>query len=55
ARPYNDLEPLTPEDVAEAILFMVTRPAHVNVAEVILLARHQAGTRDFFRKPRGGS
>ncbi|MDZ4804625.1 MAG: SDR family NAD(P)-dependent oxidoreductase [Candidatus Eisenbacteria bacterium] len=55
SRPYNDLEPLTPEDVAEAILFTVSRPAHVNVAEIILLARHQAGTRDFFRKPRGGS
>lgn len=54
-RPYTDLEPLKPEDVAEAILFTVSRPAHVNVAEIILLARHQAGTRDFFRKPRGES
>ncbi len=54
-RPYTDLEPLAPEDVAEAILFTVSRPAHVNVAEIILLARHQAGTRDFYRKPRGES
>ncbi len=51
-RPYTDLEPLTADDVAESILFVVTRPAHVNVAEIILVARHQASTRDFFRKPR---
>jgi 3-hydroxy acid dehydrogenase/malonic semialdehyde reductase len=51
-RPYTDLEPLTAADVAESILFVVTRPAHVNVAEIILVARHQASTRDFFRKPR---
>ncbi|HEX7878601.1 MAG TPA: SDR family NAD(P)-dependent oxidoreductase, partial [Candidatus Eisenbacteria bacterium] len=51
-RPYVDLEPLTATDVAESVLFVVSRPAHVTVAEVILVARNQASTRDYFRKPR---
>lgn len=31
---YKGVTPLTGEDVAEAILFCVTRPAHVNVREI---------------------
>ncbi len=39
---YRQFPPLKPEDVAEAILWCVTRPAHVNVAEVILMPTDQA-------------
>lgn len=32
---------LDPEDVAEAVLWVATRPAHVSVADLVLLPRHQ--------------
>jgi NADP-dependent 3-hydroxy acid dehydrogenase YdfG len=39
---YQGFEPLKAEDVAELIQFMVTRPAHVNIAEVLILPAAQA-------------
>jgi 3-hydroxy acid dehydrogenase/malonic semialdehyde reductase len=39
---YQGFQPLTAEDVADVILFMVTRPAHVNLADVVLLPTAQA-------------
>jgi 3-hydroxy acid dehydrogenase/malonic semialdehyde reductase len=33
---YAGLTPLTPEDVAECILFALTRPAHVNIDELVI-------------------
>ncbi|RSK34518.1 SDR family NAD(P)-dependent oxidoreductase [Hymenobacter metallilatus] len=41
AKVYEGFEPLRPEDVADVIRFMVTRPPHVNVAEVLLLPTAQ--------------
>lgn len=41
AKVYDGFQPLTALDVAEVIVFMVTRPAHVNVAEVLLLPAAQ--------------
>jgi NADP-dependent 3-hydroxy acid dehydrogenase YdfG len=38
---YKGYEPLRAEDVADVIQFMVTRPAHVNIAEVLLLPAAQ--------------
>ncbi|MFN8193707.1 MAG: SDR family NAD(P)-dependent oxidoreductase [Nocardioidaceae bacterium] len=35
-------EPLTADDVAEAITWMVTRPAHVNIDELVIRPRAQA-------------
>ena len=35
-------EPLTAEDVADAITWMVTRPAHVNIDELVIRPRAQA-------------
>lgn len=52
---YAGIDPLTPEDVAEAVLYAVTRPAHVQVAEIILLAGNQASARDVVRRPPPGS
>jgi NADP-dependent 3-hydroxy acid dehydrogenase YdfG len=46
---YEGLTPLGPEDVAECVIFAVTRPAHVNVDEIVLRPRDQATARDFFR------
>jgi len=39
---YDGLDPLTPDDVAEAILFCATRPRNANVRELILTAGAQA-------------
>jgi 3-hydroxy acid dehydrogenase/malonic semialdehyde reductase len=39
---YKGFEPLKAEDIAEVIQFMVTRPAHVNIAEVLVLPAAQA-------------
>lgn len=39
---YNGMTPLTAMDVAEAILFCITRPVHVNVHEVLLMPTDQA-------------
>ncbi|WP_026462849.1 SDR family NAD(P)-dependent oxidoreductase [Adhaeribacter aquaticus] len=39
---YQGMQPLVAEDVAELILFMATRPAHVNLADVLLLPLAQA-------------
>jgi serine 3-dehydrogenase len=40
---YQGLMPLTPEDVADVVLFCATRPAHVNLSEVLLLPTDQSG------------
>ncbi len=39
---YKGLTPLSAVDVAEAVVFVATRPAHVNVAEMVLLPTDQA-------------
>ncbi len=39
---YAGVDALTPGDVADAILYAVTRPAHVNVGEIVLWAAAQA-------------
>ncbi|MEC4814879.1 MAG: SDR family oxidoreductase [Scytonema sp. PMC 1069.18] len=39
---YQGLTPLTPDDVADVVLFCVTRPAHVNINEIILMPVDQA-------------
>ena len=44
AKVYQGLTPLTGEDIADAILWAVTRPAHVNIARISLSTIHQANT-----------
>lgn len=39
---YEGYQPLTAQDVAEVIAFVATRPAHVNIAELLLLPTDQA-------------
>lgn len=39
---YEGFEPLKPEDIAEVIVFMVTRPQHVNLADLLVLPTAQA-------------
>ena len=39
---YRGLTPLTPEDVADCIVWAATRPAHVNIDEIVLRPLDQA-------------
>lgn len=50
---YAGFEPLRPEDVADAILYATTRPAHVNVGEIVLWPTAQASTTQVQRRPSG--
>lgn len=40
---YQGVTPLTADDVADCVSFAVTRPPHVNVDTLVVLARDQAG------------
>ncbi len=42
---YDGFTPLNAEDIAEAILFAVTRPPHVNIDDMLIMATSQARTR----------
>jgi NADP-dependent 3-hydroxy acid dehydrogenase YdfG len=50
AKVYTGVDPLTPDDIADAVLYAVTRPQHMNVAEMVILATCQAGTTYVSRK-----
>jgi len=41
-RVYEDVEPLTAEDVADCVVFALTRPNHVNVDEIVVKALAQS-------------
>ena len=47
---YKGLTPLYAIDIAEAVLFMATRPDHVNIDEMVILPTDQASARDFRRR-----
>jgi NADP-dependent 3-hydroxy acid dehydrogenase YdfG len=48
---YENITPLTPEDIADAILYAVTRPQHVNISEVLLTPIAQANSLLLHRTP----
>ena len=50
AKVYQSITPLTPEDVAEVILWAATRPEHVNIARVTMTTVDQANTLLFHRE-----
>ena len=47
---YKGITPLTPEDVADVIVWAVSRPAHVNIARVLLTPVQQANSLLFHRE-----
>jgi NADP-dependent 3-hydroxy acid dehydrogenase YdfG len=47
---YQGVTPLTADDVAECVRWVAARPAHVNVDQMIVLARDQAGARQVHRR-----
>ena len=49
-KPYERTRPLTPDDVAECVLFCATRPPHVSVADLVLLAADQSSATTIHRR-----
>ena len=47
---YEGVTPLTADDVADCIAFAVTRPSHVNIDTMVVLARDQAGASQVHRR-----
>ncbi|MDE6522145.1 MAG: SDR family NAD(P)-dependent oxidoreductase [Muribaculaceae bacterium] len=50
ANVYKGIVPLTGEDIADAALYAVQAPAHVQIAEMLILATHQASGSVICRK-----
>ncbi len=50
ARVYEGMEPLRAEDVAECIRWAVAQPSHVNVDEILVRPRDQAGAAEVHRR-----
>lgn len=48
---YEGVEPLSADDVAECVRWVASRPSHVNVDQLVVLARDQAGARQVHRRP----
>jgi NADP-dependent 3-hydroxy acid dehydrogenase YdfG len=44
AQVYKGFRPLTPEDIAEIIHFVITRPPHVNIADLVVMPTDQASS-----------
>lgn len=47
---YRGMTPMTPDDVAETVMFCLTRPRHVNISDVIMLATDQAAAATVHRR-----
>ena len=47
---YNGITPLTGDDIADAVVYAVQAPAHVQLAEMLILATHQASGSGVVRK-----
>ncbi|MGA7722366.1 MAG: SDR family NAD(P)-dependent oxidoreductase [Ignavibacteriaceae bacterium] len=47
---YEGVKPLSAEDIAGTVLFCVTRPAHVNISEIIVTPIQQASPAYIHRK-----
>lgn len=46
---YMGYDPLMAGDIAETILFVLSRPAHVNIDEILIMASAQARTRKIIK------
>lgn len=48
-RVYNGMTPLTNDDIAETIVFAITRPPHVCLNDIVIMPTAQANSRDVNR------
>jgi NADP-dependent 3-hydroxy acid dehydrogenase YdfG len=49
AKVYQNITPLQPEDIAEAIAWAASRPAHVNIHTIVMTTIDQANSVTFHR------
>jgi len=49
-KPYEGTIPLVAEDIAEILLFVATRPAHVNIDELVVKPVDQAAMHKIYRR-----
>jgi hypothetical protein len=49
AKVYQNITPLKPEDIAEAIVWAASRPAHVNIHTIVMTTIDQANSVTFHR------
>lgn len=47
---YKGMEPLQPDDVADAVMYCATCPPHVNISEIIMMPTAQASATMMFRE-----
>lgn len=47
---YEGFSPLMAQDIAETIWFVLSRPQHVNIDDLLIMPTSQASARDFHRK-----
>ncbi|MEM9921241.1 MAG: SDR family NAD(P)-dependent oxidoreductase [Bacteroidota bacterium] len=52
AKIYDDFQPLKAIDIAETIYFIATRPAHVNIQDIVILGTQQASANHINRSGR---
>ncbi len=46
---YAQFTPLQPEDIADAICYAISCPAHVNIAELVIYPTHQASPNHIYK------
>lgn len=49
---YSGLNPLTPQDIADAIFYCASRPAHVNIQDILITPTAQASVSLIHREPK---
>ncbi len=47
---YEGMAPLTPDDIADAVIYCATRPLHVNIQQIVLMPTDQSSTTMVHRK-----
>ena len=52
---YEGMRPLSADDVADCVAFAITRPLHMSVDEMLILAQDQAGTQQVHRRAPSGA
>jgi len=48
---YKGMVPLTGEDIADSIVFAITRPPHINISEIFLMPTDQSSVFHVHRRP----
>ncbi|CAM2834724.1 SDR family NAD(P)-dependent oxidoreductase [Legionella worsleiensis] len=49
---YKEFQPLLADDVADAVLYCITRPQHVDIEQMIIMPTVQASANHLYRHPR---